>query len=556
MAYNEEDIFNSDSIELILRFGDHTREYFDKAKNQENFERIKNLIDNEEVACYFSKQTDTEHKIIIPLNDLGGQFEVVATWHKTFTYEIKVNKQKKSKYKNKKELPENQYSIEQNCKIRFIGMDEQYDNFENLRELSDLKKRVDSLEIAPKTLIENQRDIWTKYIEAQELLIKKLQEPFACSRKYNCAEIKNTKGDITRFKFKVDLVTDRNDEYKIFEEELKNLDIEETFNSDGTILLKLNDVFTGLDTIIQRKYSEQLEREQSIGCIIKICPQNIEQIIQNQINKQLSHIKVFRKKAKPNEVFVSNFAKSKIGKEVEVISQILNDFDFEVKQIEFKINISNLEKEEWVSETREIYKIEYKGIPIPTTKKTKILVPIPNNNIVTIRLEEEDKHKFKKYFDVLCEIYGHENVNIEDVWYIYSTEKKISEEVFSDEFWRELKRDLFETGINQIEFSQTLAFDFVERDELLRKYEFLRGLKKFDFILSPLSEDFKFKVKTNLIAKKTAKQIFMEKIEKLRGVEFAYNRVKEDSKRPDSIFIGKLSANESTTNQLVFNIPY
>lgn len=64
-----------------------------------------------------------------------------------------------------------------------------------------------------------------------------------------------------------------------------------------------------------------------------------------------------------------------------------------------------------------------------------------------------------------------------------------------------------------------------------------------------------FKVKTNLIAKKTAKQIFQEKIEKLRGVEFLFDRTKKEDKRRDTIFIGKLSANESSINQLVFNIP-
>lgn len=103
--------------------------------------------------------------------------------------------------------------IEQTCVIRFIDLGEQYENYEVLGEISKLKKRVDNLEIAPKTLFENQREIWTKYIEAQELLIKHLQEPFSCTGKYNLTKQKNNKDEVSRYKFKVDLVADKNDEY-------------------------------------------------------------------------------------------------------------------------------------------------------------------------------------------------------------------------------------------------------------------------------------------------------------------------------------------------------
>ncbi|KAA6319100.1 hypothetical protein EZS27_030969, partial [termite gut metagenome] len=81
MANYNEDIFNSDALELVLRFGEHTRSLFDKAKFQYTFEHIKNLLVNKELPCYFSKRTDTEHKIAIPLYDLGGQLEIIAVWN-------------------------------------------------------------------------------------------------------------------------------------------------------------------------------------------------------------------------------------------------------------------------------------------------------------------------------------------------------------------------------------------------------------------------------------------------------------------------------------------
>jgi hypothetical protein len=69
-----EDIFNSatDALELVLRFGDHTHEKFDKAKFQYNFEKIKSEIAEKDLPCFFAKQSEdkngqgAEHKIIIP----------------------------------------------------------------------------------------------------------------------------------------------------------------------------------------------------------------------------------------------------------------------------------------------------------------------------------------------------------------------------------------------------------------------------------------------------------------------------------------------------------
>ena len=538
-----EDIFNSDALELVIRFGEHTRSRFDDAKFQYTFEHIRNIILNKDLPCFFSKLTDKEHKITVPLYELGGQLEFVAEWN--HGYEIKVNKHKKTKYNPNTELLEKQYLIEQNCVMRFVDLGEQYENYEVLGELLKLKKRVDNLEIAPKTLIENQREIWTKYIEAQELLIKYLQVPFICTGNYKMEQQNN------RIKFKVDLVTDNNNEYYELEEELKKLDIDETFDDNGVIFLSWNDITTGLDKIIERKFKEKFDRENRMGCILKVRPLSVHKKIQNQINEQLRDIVVFRKSLQDKQIVVSKFSKSQFNSEAKIVRQLLQKYQFSEEKIEFKVKINNLELEECFFEESGItYKIEYSRHSNPQIKQNKIVVPLPKDDIITI-----NGYDAKQHFDFLCKIYGKENVRVDDIWLYFKTDTEITEKSFDEDFWKELKRDLYETGINQLEGEQFLAFDFLGKEDLELKYQFLIKLNKFDFVKSPTDEDFKFKVYTNLIAKKTAKQIFKEKIEKLRGVEFVCDISKKEDKRRDTIFIGKLSSKESTISQLVFNIP-
>ncbi|KAA6311000.1 hypothetical protein EZS27_037793 [termite gut metagenome] len=164
------------------------------------------------------------------------------------------------------------------------------------------------------------------------------------------------------------------------------------------------------------------------------------------------------------------------------------------------------------------------------------------------------------FYSSLCRIYGKENIEI-SYSYLYKPKDKekirFKEFDFSTEYWTDIKRELYLMGfdVTVSELDQTLYFDFSDKKDLIAKYELLKQLRKFDIIKSPLDDDFRFKVKTNLIAKKTAKQIFQEKIEKLRGVEFVFDNTKKDDKWRNYVFIGNLNSNESTINQLVFNIP-
>jgi superfamily I DNA and/or RNA helicase len=549
--YNEEDVFNSDNdaLQLVLRFGEHTRTRFDDAKFQYTFEHIKNLIANKDLPCYFSKQTDTEHKITIPLYDLGGQLEIIAVWK--HGYEIKVNKHKKTKYNPNSELLEKQYLIEQTCVIRFIDLGAQYENYEVLGELSKLKNRVDNLEIAPQTLIENQREIWTKYIEAQELLIKHLQEPFSCTGKYKLTE-KNNKDEVSRYKFKVDLVADKNDEYRIFEEKLKTLNIEETFDSEGTIFLAMDEIFRGLDSIITKKFSEIFEREQKIGCILKIRPFSMEQRIQSLLPQA-----TVTKDKEHRELWISNLSDC-----LKSVHPVLSEFGFEWTDVAVDFKITNIENL-YHTPLNEKYNLTFgRKFQKKNTEKEILLPETINDNTIRIikTVSENLIDDIFLFYHSLCRIYRKENI-AHSLSYIYKPidkEKiKFFESDFSTDYWTDIKRELYllDFDVTISELDQTLYFDFSDKDDLIVKYEALKQLHKFDITKSPLDEDFRFKVKTTLIAKKTAKQIFQEKIEKLRGVEFVFDKTKKEEKCRDTIFIGKLSANESSINQLVFNIP-
>ena len=128
------------------------------------------------------------------------------------------------------------FFIEESCKLVFIDINES--RFP-IREQVSLFDRVKKLDILPKTKIENDREIWEKWIEAQDILLKRNAQPFKVKRYHQPFEVKNDCGETTRYKFKVDLFVDDSSEYKDVEEELLNeFSINETFDDEGNIFLQ------------------------------------------------------------------------------------------------------------------------------------------------------------------------------------------------------------------------------------------------------------------------------------------------------------------------------
>lgn len=144
----EEDIFGEDTVSLVLRYSDYVRQYFDKKSKVVTFDRIKAVLTDQEMNCFFSKKDDRRHIITIPVSDNGcnGKVEFYVEWHETNSYEIKVNKECKSRYAAESPDVDLKYTIEQRCKILFLEMQDQFNDFTAISELYNLKERVSRLE--------------------------------------------------------------------------------------------------------------------------------------------------------------------------------------------------------------------------------------------------------------------------------------------------------------------------------------------------------------------------------------------------------------------------
>ncbi len=560
MPIFDQDIYGQQNIiELVIRFHEKAITEFDKS-NSISYQALNQEINGKEMNCYFQKNTNTEHKCIIPLENSGGQIELVCEWEeREFLYRIRVNKKKKTKHLNTIDLPENQYLINEKCKIKFIGNEP----CRTKPELEELKNRIDKLEIPPKTKIENERDIWTKYIQAQELIIKKLQEPFDCTGKYKLSEQKNDKGEISRFRFEVELVTEKNDEYskiqKRLSEEPFNIQyqipnekgeiefVKPIFNVDGNIELNYDDIANKLDILIQQEYQEIIERENRLSCILLIRPFSSLQQLKNDLISLNWNVNI-QGQYNSDELFAFSFSKIEDEGNGEKIQSNLSEIRFPKEIVEkyalyrkgiiSKLRLIDNKDNDTYKEIRFDFKRPVWGENLER-KKNEI-----KQNLIQKRQELFDKGNYKSIKFQIGEIYS----------YVNKTKENNS---FTDIFWQDLKLELYKLDFKvEVGDNNTLYFEFTDRTDLLEKYEKLQAIGKFEIVKSPLDADFRFKVKTNLIAKKNQKQLFAEKISKLRSVDFVVEKEVKEKKYPERIFIGKLNANESTQNQLVFSIPH
>jgi hypothetical protein len=141
------------------------------------------------------------------------------------------------------------------------------------------------------------------------------------------------------------------------------------------------------------------------------------------------------------------------------------------------------------------------------------------------------------------------------IYAVTSEDSSIFNNAFSTENWNDIYRDLYALDFDKTYgegtgYTRTLYFDFESIEELETMYNSISNTNKFCVIKSPLDSDFKFKVKTNLLAQKSQKEIFRENLRKLNGVDFS---VKVGNY--EYVTIGKLVERDSTMSQLVFRLP-
>ncbi len=547
MPINEEDIFGGGtSIELIIRWHDTIITDFDKL-NSRTFEQLKTLIDRKELKCYFLKVKDNEQKIIIPFDDLNFQFELYVDWdEKTFSYKAKVKSNKKTRIVEPISIPEErEYLIEETCKLIFIDI--QKAEFPK-KEQVDLFERILKLEILSKTKIENDREIWEKWIDTQDLLLKRNAEPLKIRRYHPLIEVKNDSGETTRYKFKVDLFVEESNEYKEVEEELLNeFHINETFDDEGNILLKFDDIFRGLDAVIHKKFKEKIEREKGIATILKLKPLSVSEGVENYFKS--AGYQIFCFDQTHHRILITP-----VGIPSHVLNSYLESQNYHIK--EFKGDYKIINNGDDITKNEEL------------NKKHKLLfggngyghiLPKPESNVFTLFQEEE--WELSSFANTLIRIYGKENVLMRKsvVFQRNTTDKfhRTTTSDFTEDFWNDIKRDFYNLDfkVETNETTSTLSYEFETKEECLDKLKQLQAINKFQFLIAPDQSDFKFKVKTNLLKNKTEKQIFLERINDLANVEFQIAiGGKDDAKRKDFLPIGKLNAHESDFSSLVFSI--
>jgi DNA polymerase III delta prime subunit len=531
MAIHEDVFGGGNAIEVVVRW--HEKNIFDFNKNSpKSYEQIKQLLVGKELKCYWLKVKDIEQRIIIPFQDQEFQFEIYAEWdEKLFSHKIKVKTNKKTRVVSPLSIPqEKEYLIEETCRFVFIDIN---DARFPVREQLELYERVSKLDILPKTRIENDLEIWDKYIFAQDILLKRYAQPFPVKRYYPLLEVKSESGNVSRYKFKVDLHPPDTTDYKGIEEELRTeFQIFEQFDADGNIKLKYDDIFRGLDYAIEKKFKAVLEREKAIKCVLQLRALPAYEVLANEFKGLMPNCRIsIDGKTSQISIFSSDTK----------INQIPAD----------KIQEYGLRRLGVISK----YVITEKSGKVSTVFKKKSL---PEN---LLRKDfEQTKYSFgAESIRQSKSINGYDISNVSKVLIgEYYQVTKNNDGLFSDEFWSDLKRDLYNLDFKTItnELSNTISFDFIDFEECLSKFNKLKDLKKFGFSKTPDRPDFVFKVKTNLIKNKSDKQLFYERLENLRGVDFQFALpAKEGVKRTEYLPIGKLMANESDLTSLVFSIP-
>lgn len=542
-----EDIFGGgNAIELIVRWHDHGILEFNK-NNSKTFDQLKGLISGVEQKCYFLKVKDAEQKIIIPLSNLNIQVELYVEWEPTtFSYKIKVKSNKKTRIVEPISIPEEKaYFILETCKLLFIDIAESKFPVKEQVELFD---RVSKLELLPKTKLENDREIWEKWIEAQDLLINRNTQPFKVKKYYPLFEVKNDKGETTRYKFKVDLFVDEINDYKDVEEELFNeFHINEQFDSEGNILLKFDDIYRGLDAVIHKKFKEKIEREKAIAAILKLKPLTVAEKVERFFTNAGYHL--FCNESTHHRLFITP-----IDIPFFHLNSYLESQNYHIK--EFKAEFKVINNGDDITQNKELnkkHKIYFED------KGQGLIMPKPENNI--FKISREDDTDIFLFAKTLQRIYGGANVLMRKSYEFQRNAKTSINNVktsdFTEDFWRDIKRDIytldFKVEIN--ETTSTISYDFETKEECFEKLKKLEEINKFQFLISPKQSDFKYKVKTNLLKNKTEKQIFLERIGDLANVEFQIPiEGADENGKKKYLSIGKLNTQDSDYSSLVFSI--
>ena len=560
-----EDIFSAPGTKalsrtLVIRYGDKTKEHFDEI-NKVTFEQVIGTLSQREWDCFLSKRNQEEFLISVPAESLDGQVDLVVTYNpNNYSYELRVSYAKKTRFRSSVQLPSPDYALPMKASFVFLGWKEPYVNLSVLSAMQELKDKVMALDVPSGMSIETQQELWTDYIEAQSQIIDNLNEPFVLSGSPELKEEPKEDGTgIYRYRLELPLPAKDFDEFNQLRKALlEDLELEVSFDNDGTCFLKYDDIERGLDNVIRRRFPDRYERDASIGCVLSIRPFSPAQRIATE------HPELGTFFMRGPFVVVEN-----VKVPMETLAEKLLKYNLTQAAIgiDYKItNVDNLYQSPHVEKYgitfSEDQKYQRSGLDF---QKKEICLPEPIDGS-TFRIEHGVGPKSESFFtffhEALKYIYGEQNIEQKVFYRFRSAEETEQVDGFTKEQWNDIKRDLyaldFDYNVSDVEGGKVIGFDFETREQLETIYNGISSIKKFHIAKSALDEDFLFRVTTNLIAKKTEKQIFTEKLRRLSGVNFVYDEQEEMENgyiRTTPRYVGKLNGYMSSSDRLILFLP-
>lgn len=560
-----EDIFNvNDPSEhpkkLFIRYNDRARTRFDNA-NSIRFDDLIRILSNGTWPCFLSKRTKDEFLISIPTTDPAGQADLVVSYNETkHCYNLEVSHMKKTKFRSSLSLPEPSYTLPISAQLFFLTPEENFSDFQAMSEMMELKKSVDALEVSPGKSIEIQQEIWTAYVQAQSQIIDSLNEPFTIEGEPRLSYENRENGDgIHHYQLDLRLPARDTNEYFPLKEALReDFGIEADIDNDGNCLLRLDDIYRGIDTIIKKKFLDRYERNASIGCVVSVRPIPAADKLTAKYGG-IAHFAQWGQHVIASELTVP-FESLSAKLSADGLTAIGFGVDFHIK------NVFNLYKSPHVEQFgitfSEEKKFKFAG---DDYGKKEICLPEPsgaNSFHLEFAISENRDNKYIFLERALQYIYGKENVE-KSLYYRFRPETEQVTEGFTKEEWDDIWRDVYaldyQYNASTSEGGKFLSFDFESPEQLETAIKGIESIGKFQIVKSPRDPDFLFKVQTHLTAKKTEKEVFLEKLKKLNGVDFVYDyrfETENGKLKTHSIYVGKLKGYESTSDHLVLHLPY
>jgi hypothetical protein len=529
----QDNIYTLDCPTVLIRVTQKGFNAFNQ-NNEVNFQELKELLDGKELECYFLKTAEEEYKIIVPV--LEGQLELICHIHshtehfKTYySYQAIVEQRKKTIFRPMLKLPSD--VLRETVQIKLC--DERDALAEPTEELKTLIQQVAALPIHQAIDVEQHQAIWFKWVEAQNAILKHLQKPYAVIN-YDFKPIfkEKDKKEPIRYQLTFNLKQQTISDYQRLEKELKKHDIQEKFDADGCILLKRDDLERVLDVILQRDFADTIERKAQLSAILKI---------KNRLDMEI------------NQRFKA--LNWNVKAEIDPDSNLLMLFNGSSTK---PITIPKEVIEAYSLVRTGLIGLYYTKKATGKTEKQVFHAPL-DAGIYGWRLEQQKEDCKQDLMDKQAAAFQEGCVSARfELGELYSFDaSKFNSDAFDASFWADLKRDfiLYEGILMCNEEKSTISIDFESFERCEEIVSFLIKLNKFRFHYAPIHSDFKFKVKTQLIDRKTEQDLFLEQLQTLRGAECCVEIPKKDSKRKELFYLGKLDARESNVKQLVLNLP-